>query len=164
MPNYKGHLAGGFVTFLGTAKVMSLYSPDIANNLSNNWPLYISFCLLGSLFPDIDTKSKIQRYFYFFILVVIIYLISSKEWLTLSILAPISLLPLLVHHRGIFHKFWFLLLISISVLILVQTHSNYNMKHAAIACFFFIAGWISHIILDYGFWRFFRKKVLKRRF
>lgn len=168
MPNYKGHLTGGLITFLvifvASTQVMFLSHPNFANNFVSNFFLYLSFCLLGSLFPDIDTKSKIQRYFYIFIFLIIIYLIVSKEWITLSILTPVILLPLIVHHRGIFHKPWFLLFISISILILVQSHSDYNMKHAIIACFFFITGWMSHIILDYGFWRFLRKKVLKRRF
>ena len=59
MPNYKGHIVGGTVTYLVVLQVIKHAQPNIHVVLQG-----LVFCLLGSLFPDIDVKSKGQKIFY----------------------------------------------------------------------------------------------------
>ncbi|MFH1644129.1 MAG: metal-dependent hydrolase [bacterium] len=162
MPNYKGHLIGGSIAFLATNKIIALSSNNFATNFNQNWLIYLFFCLIGSLFPDIDTKSKIQRYFYIFIFLILINLIIDKNWQLIVILTPISLLPMIVHHRGIFHKFWFLSLLSLIFLAFTWTYFPNNVKNLTFSCIFFISGWLSHLLLDYGILRFFNRKIINR--
>jgi membrane-bound metal-dependent hydrolase YbcI (DUF457 family) len=55
---------------------------------------------------------------------------------------------LLVKHRGLFHQLWFLIFISITTgLVIGSFHSDFSawaMKNSL----FFLAGAISHIVLD----------------
>ena len=58
MPNYKKHLAGGcliygLLMFLNAK--LNLITLDLNLQLQT-----LSSCLIGSLFPDIDTKSKLN--------------------------------------------------------------------------------------------------------
>ena len=59
MPGFRGHLIGGTVTYLAILQCIKSMQPSI--------PVIISgfiFCIIGSLFPDIDIKSKGQKLFY----------------------------------------------------------------------------------------------------
>jgi hypothetical protein len=62
MPGYKGHLSGGVL-----AGGLAMGAAVMAGRLAHA-PLYLSglmgFCLLGALFPDVDTDSKGQNLFY----------------------------------------------------------------------------------------------------
>jgi hypothetical protein len=57
MPGYRGHLVGGTVAF---ALVCVITNPPFS--AIGRSELLLLTCL-GSLFPDIDTKSRGQRYF-----------------------------------------------------------------------------------------------------
>jgi hypothetical protein len=62
MPGYKGHLTGGLLAgglAIGAAVILGrlAYAPLHLAGL-------MGFCLLGALFPDVDTDSKGQNLFY----------------------------------------------------------------------------------------------------
>src|SRR5438309_2217826 len=63
MPGYKGHLVGGTVAFgLLFFALVGVVVRQPSMLIAGEWLL---FALAGSLFPDIDIKSKGQKYFYF---------------------------------------------------------------------------------------------------
>jgi hypothetical protein len=104
MPNYKGHLFGGFVFGAGFVTLTGLGT--------NSWlslAEWFGFLLLGSLFPDIDTKSKGQKIFYVTLLFLMIYCLINKYTALFILLSFVGLAPLLVHHRGLFHNPWFII-------------------------------------------------------
>src|SRR5579872_6581996 len=104
MPNYKGHLAGGAFTFALTLLVVNQwYHPSLITSLE--WFL----CALGgALFPDIDVKSRGQKYFYWIILAVIIGVSLEKRFDLLIAVSICSIIPMLATHRGLFHRLWFI--------------------------------------------------------
>lgn len=143
MPGFRGHLIGGTVTYLGILQCIKCMQPSVSVIASG-----FVFCLVGSLFPDIDIKSKGQNLFYKAALVVLccfLYYERTDLFIGLSLLATV---PLLVKHRGLFHQLWFLIFISISTGLMIGSfHANFSawaMKNAL----FFLAGAISHIVLD----------------
>ena len=143
MPGFRGHLAGGTVTYLAILHSMNLSAMTPAVIISG-----FVFCLIGSLFPDVDIKSKGQSLFYKIALVVLccfLWYERTDLFIGLSLLATV---PLLVKHRGLFHQLWFLIFISISTgLVIGSFHAQFSvwaMKNAL----FFLAGAISHIVLD----------------
>ena len=153
MPNYKAHLAGGAATFiLILATINKLQITKIA---TNQILLYLTFCLFGSVFPDIDTKSKIQKYLYLFLFLTIIVTILFKNWILLSLLSFIAFIPLLVNHRGLTHKLWFIITIPFAIPILIFSYDRSLLIPAVTSYLFFVAGAISHLILDFGFKRTF---------
>jgi hypothetical protein len=143
MPGYRGHLLGGAVTYLGLLQMISPKELSIPVIMSG-----FVFCMIGSLFPDIDIKSKGQKLFYSIALLVLclfLYYERTDLFIGLSLLAVV---PLLVKHRGLFHQVWFLIFISITTGLLIGSfHANFSvwaMKNAL----FFLAGTLSHIFLD----------------
>lgn len=143
MPGFRGHLIGGAVTYLAILQYIKSMQPSVSVIISG-----FVFCMIGSLFPDIDIKSKGQKLFYSLALVVLccfLYYERTDLFIGLSLLA---IIPLLVKHRGLFHQLWFLIFVSITTgLVIGSFHSDFSawaMKNAL----FFLAGAISHIVLD----------------
>lgn len=144
MPGYKGHIAGGVLAFCGTALVVSkLYPPSPITALQ--WFL---LSVVGALFPDVDIKSKGQGIFYRVILLCLILLYLKKDWHLFSATAFLALIPLLVNHRGIFHKIWFVIAVPFA-LAYVTIGSFPAYKTALLLdALFFASGAVSHIVLD----------------
>jgi membrane-bound metal-dependent hydrolase YbcI (DUF457 family) len=148
MPDYKGHLLGGaFFYFIVLALLAAQYFPVFT---IIQWFL---FTLAGSLFPDIDIKSKGQQLFYRVFFVIIVGCICYQSFLLATFLGLFALVPLLGKHRGIFHNLWFLLVITgcaTKLLVFQFPHFYYTIVYNAL---FFAVGVISHLWLDMGFIR-----------
>src|SRR5213080_4473351 len=113
MPGYKGHLFGGTVAFglLFFALVgVVVTQPSLLT--ASEWLL---FALAGSLFPDVDIKSKGQKYFYYVVFLIFIILAYKKCFQLLSCFSFITITPMLVRHRGIFHDPCFLIAVPLGV-------------------------------------------------
>src|SRR3989338_4468594 len=107
MSNYKKHLLGGsitYVTLMYVSKHLGLGPNDL-----NLQAQALATCLIGALFPDIDTKSKIQKYTYSSVMIGSMYFLAAGQIYQAGILATLSLLPLIASHRGLFHRLWFIL-------------------------------------------------------
>jgi hypothetical protein len=151
MPGYKGHLAGGCVAY---GLVLGLLYGYCASSLvAMRW----LFCTLaGSLFPDIDVKSKGQKYFYWVILGFFLLLIIERKFKVLAVSSIVSVFPMLVKHRGIFHKTWFVVLAPLTIWALI---GSFLPEYSYILFFdvlFFIVGALSHLWLDLGIKRMLR--------
>ncbi|MBD3272941.1 hypothetical protein GF385_01145 [Candidatus Dependentiae bacterium] len=153
MPKYKTHLSFGFLTFFIVFFILNFI------NISNNYIfLYLGACLLGSLFPDIDTKSMIQKFFYFFLFFVVIWAIFIKNWQIAAFIGLLALIPMIVNHRKLTHRIWFVIIVPFFIPIIVY-HYNKNMLYPAFFSYvFFVCGAVSHIWLDFGIKRSFRRK------
>lgn len=151
MPNYKGHLFGAAVVY--TLALFCVCGFQVSLMRAFEW---FVFALIGALFPDIDTKSKGQKLFYYCIGIVFLILVMQKRFQALAFVSFIALFPLIIRHRGITHSLWFIGALCISVLIFVQLQFP---QYASIIFFdvlFFFIGALSHLILDRGFRRTFR--------
>ena len=148
MPNYKVHLAGGFLSFAIlyklSAKILSkrFYS-------SEEMAFSLLLCLLGSLFPDIDTKSYGQRMFYFLLLAMIFGSILLNQWTLLIVFGAFSILPFFVGHRGLTHRLWFNAIAPLPIFITIFDKSSKLAILSKTGYFYFLAGALSHIFLDY---------------
>lgn len=155
MPGYKGHLTGGLAAFGVTYAAITVSKVVIITSIIPvaGWLLCT---LAGSLFPDIDVKSKGQNYFYWFVLAALIYLTYQKQFMPLAFLSIAATMPMLVRHRGIFHNIWFLLgglgALSYMLMLYMPIYQQAILMHTL----FFLAGALSHVWLDVGFARMFR--------
>lgn len=155
MPNYKGHLAGGSCAYaIGIVLVILVMLPAVPSlTTAAEW---LFFALVGSLFPDIDTKSKIQKYFYWTMLLLVIFLIARNKRTLVMLLSIVSLVPLLVKHRGLFHRTWFI--VGMPMLVCYGLCSCFPASALIIRydMFFFVLGALSHLWLDLGWQRMLR--------
>ncbi len=146
MPNYKGHLLGGFIVFMVTMLlVYSRYHVSLFTGLE--WGLCT---LLGALFPDIDTKSKGQKLFYRLLFIVLIFLIFQQKFQVAVFICLAGFIPLLVNHRGLCHNILFIL----SIPLLFSWYFFLFLPHYSLLILgdllFFTLGAISHLWLDKG--------------
>jgi hypothetical protein len=158
MPNYKGHVLGGMVVYgVLFCAVASILHPSFIT--ACEWLL---FTLAGALFPDIDIKSKGQKYFYYLIFVLLAVLAVHQQFATIACCSFIVITPMLVRHRGIFHRSWFIIAMPIVAWALASFSFPSFSASLFVNTLFFIAGGLSHIALDMGFIRM-MSHLLSRR-
>lgn len=146
MANYRGHMRGGFVAFAFILFfAIPHYYPSVLTMLE--WFL---FTIAGSLFPDVDIKSKGQKYFYQIMLVLFIVLALNHHYRQLAVVSVLSLLPLLVKHRGIFHRLWFVIAVPLAIWYCTSLQFPQLREALLMNSLFFVAGAISHLWLDRG--------------
>jgi hypothetical protein len=156
MPGYRGHLIGGSVAFVVIHNVLSSFAPEMVTG-ANDMLIGALLCLLGALFPDIDIKSVGQRVFYSFALLLSMLAILSHHYSLLAVLAVLGLFPLVVPHRGVIHRLWFVVLVPFSVPLILAYGNAELFAPSFILYLYFLAGAVSHLMLDYGIVRFFRR-------
>ena len=148
MPGYKGHLVGGVIAFgLLFFGVMSAIVPEPSRFTIGEWLL---FALAGCLFPDIDIKSKGQKYFYYVVLVCFIILAARQRFQMLTCFSFIIITPMLVRHRGIFHSPRFVIALPLLLWIVVAMSMPQLATQFFVDMLFFITGALSHLWLDFG--------------
>jgi membrane-bound metal-dependent hydrolase YbcI (DUF457 family) len=161
MPGYKGHLVGGIIAFgLLFVGLMSIFmSQQPSHLMMGEWLLCT---LAGALFPDIDVKSKGQKYFYYVVLVGIVVLAYQQQFQMLTCFSVVMITPMLVRHRGIFHSPRFVIALPLLVWVVIATLLPQKASHFFVDTLFFIGGALSHLWLDFGT-RQFLSRLLPRR-
>lgn len=147
MPGYRGHIAGGvFFGVMGVvgAVMMGFLARDPVQILA-----LIGFCLLGGMFPDVDTDSKGQKLFYSILICVDLGLIYYRMYMWAAWLGLFSMLPAIGHHRGWTHTWWAMLVVPLPIIIIPallldgQSLLPFFRFYAA-----FVLGYFSHLLLD----------------
>jgi len=144
--NYKGHIVGGVVTYV---VALLMLQPFIYQCNMTHYIQWFLFCILGALFPDIDTKSKIQLWIYrlFLIFYLLLLAINPQPYILISV-SIFAITPLIVHHRGLFHKTWFLFGLPMAIVGIIYTTQPALATEATANAGFFILGALSHLYLD----------------
>ena len=147
MPGYKGHLAGGLffacmaLVGAGMTGVVAI-SPLLGAGM-------IGFCLLGALFPDVDTDSKGQRLYYAVFVAIDLGLIWQKEYLWAAWLGLFSMLPALSAHRGWTHTWWAMIATPLPILLIPMFTLGADVWPQFIPFYAsFVLGYFSHLLLD----------------
>lgn len=144
MPGYRAHMVGGAVAFGCVTYALSHHvSIDVVTMAG-----WFVAAILGSLFPDIDTKSKGQGLFYKGMLVCLILLLWVHEIHLFILMSFVALMPLLVRHRGLFHQVWFVIAVPFAVAYAVGSSFALPHKDFLLIALFFAVGALSHIVLD----------------
>jgi hypothetical protein len=69
-----------------------------------------------SQFPDLDTASRPQRWFYRGLAALLVLWALGGQWQAAAIAGMLALLPLLHHHRGWTHRWWAAPLVPLAAL------------------------------------------------
>jgi hypothetical protein len=150
MPGYRAHL----ITAMLIYAVITLIAWSVVIDWSVRILGLLAICV-GALFPDIDTKSKGQRYAYtiyalLFGIVVFLYLRHRTQlWIDIIIcLAGIMMVPLIVHHRGITHNPRFIILLGLALWLLTAGLYPVLAGQLFFYSICFMCGALSHVWLD----------------
>ncbi len=160
MANYKTHLIGGVITFFLLNFLFSQLNFYTSKATLGNFEMktiFFCMCLLGSLLPDIDTKSKIQKLLYIVLLLAIIYLLIINKWKFAAFSSPFLIFPIIVNHRGIFHNPIFLAIISSLIATITATFFHFTLKDFIILWLYLYSGTISHLLLDHKIYNKYKK-------
>ncbi len=144
MPQHKTHLFVGFLTYAALLYLALFIAPFSFERKIE----LLMYALIGSLFPDIDTKSKIQRIMYSMLFVLFLLLMHTRQYGVAAILGPLMCLPLMVHHRGIFHSPLFLAGLSATAVCLTAVYFPAYTHKMVFNCLFFLGGALSHLWAD----------------
>ena len=119
--------------------------------------IWLLCAVAGSLFPDIDVKSKGQKLFYGIMAPAYIFLFAQGQYALCFVVGLCALLPIMCTHRGLFHRWWFIVpFASLWGLAIVRMFPQYT-DLTTTGTIFFILGSLSHLWLDFGLTRMFFK-------
>ena len=164
---FKGHLVGGVIAGVGLAGI-SIQLGYIPPQDVNRWVGVGATTVFFSLFPDLDTSSVPQRWFFRGVLLLLFYLGWSGHYELATLVGMLSISPLLHRHRGWTH--WKISPL-IAALVLGATYEYWRARHAWVGGFSWgnvsellqantlfmvacIVGWYTHLLLD-GRFKFF---------
>jgi hypothetical protein len=156
MPGYKGHLVGGVIAFglLFVGLMYFMLTQQPSHLVMGEWLLCT---LAGALFPDIDVKSKGQKYFYYVAFVCLAVLAYQQRFQMLTCFSFVMITPMLVKHRGIFHNPHFVIVLPLFVWVIIATLLPHKATQLFVDTMFFITGALSHLWLDFGTRQFWSK-------
>lgn len=111
----------------------------------------IAISTMAALFPDTDTESKGQNFFYAIMACTDVVLIVNKYYEWAAILGLFAMLPPLGKHRGWTHTWWAMLLVPAPLVALpwvfFRTPLEAVFPYYAAA----VIGYFSHLLLDWEF-------------
>lgn len=158
MPGYRTHLVGGLVAF-GLTGI--LLAPVLKSLSSSYIALYVMMSLVGSLFPDIDIASKMQRMFFIGVTGLGVLTLLTNKPIHFFVIGFLVLMVTLLRHRTLTHNFFFLasmpFAVAYSLFYLYKIPTDLMINSAI----FFAMGAFSHVLLDRSqtkLKRFFKKR------
>ena len=155
MAGYKGHLFGATAFFaLYLAALLYVASVEaLATRYSQmellGYPLGLfGLCLMFGLWPDTDTDSKGQNFFYTIFFLIDVALIATRHFEEAAYLGLFAILPALGPHRGWTHSWWAMLLVPSPLLVLPMIF--FPERPLAGLPFYgaAVVGYLSHLIMD----------------
>lgn len=163
MPNYKTHLVAGLGCFFIVSGVTSNSLPSLTLPLGL-LPLGLVLSLIGSIFPDIDVPSKMQKWFYFACIGAVALAIWRKNHLLMACIGTGVIFVTFLTHRTITHKPAFLALFGLIPTLVITYILPSHANNAFSLYTYFITGCLSHILLDRLLTRFNKLMGRSRRF
>ncbi|OEU69670.1 MAG: hypothetical protein BA863_16670 [Desulfovibrio sp. S3730MH75] len=149
MPGYKVHIGGSIVA--GLLVLLLLVNLGLYIIEPQQLTILLVLCILGALFPDIDTDSKGKRIYYSGMLILSLALIYFKEFQWAAYLGVLAMLPGVSAHRGWTHTWWAMLLVPMPMLLL--PYYVYGQPFPTLLPYYvaFVTGYFSHLLLDKEF-------------
>ncbi|GAB6909105.1 Membrane-bound metal-dependent hydrolase [Desulfosarcina cetonica] len=148
MPGYKGHISGSMVAGGVTAAAALICGYHFAVTPARVAGL-VGFCLLGGLFPDVDTDSKGQNLFYSLLIVVDGVLIYYHQYTWAAWLGLCAMLPALGHHRGWTHTWWAMIVTGVPIIVIPIAVLGRGIVADYLPFYLaFTVGYFSHLLLD----------------
>ncbi len=149
MASYKGHIAGGAIVYALFMVALAFLAGSPPN--WNDGPVYLALVLMGALFPDVDTNSKAQRWFYSIFFILDVGLILNARYEYAAFLGLFAMLPIIARHRGWTHSIWAMILIPLPIILLPYALLKTDPRPLISFYLCAVAGYGSHLAIDRSF-------------
>lgn len=146
MPGYKVHVGAGVGVYIALLFGLSFFAIKFSFFKALEW---FFCCIIGSLFPDIDVKSKGQVIFYEVITICLLYFFWKQKMAAFAWVSFLAMVPVLARHRGLFHRVWFVIALPFFSALLLSQWYPLSQKMLLFDALFFACGAISHIVFDF---------------
>ena len=156
---YRGHLAGGVIVGVAAGLGVTITGMAAAEDYAAVAGVAAT-ALFFSLFPDLDTSSVPQRWFFRAVFVALVYLGWLDRYELATLLALVALLPVLDQHRGWTHGRWSPVVMPVILGAIYElwrwpqrvagdmvppgSLDSLHLAYLAAA----VAGWYGHLLLD----------------
>jgi hypothetical protein len=150
MANGSDHIIGGIATSMLCAYFLRAHITSF-----HTFVFFLACTVAGSLFPDIDIKSKGQKLFYGLMAPAYIFLFARGQYALCFLVGLCALMPLLSTHRGLFHRWWFVISFASLWCFAFARMFPHNANTISFATLFFVLGALSHLWLDFGLFKMF---------
>jgi len=152
MPSWKVHLIFNSLILFLWIRFLLNYS------LINNYVLLIFlvfFNMFLTLFPDVDSsKSKIRNIFAVILAsITVIYLFLNSNFNFVYLLIGFISFYIIFRffptkHRGFTHSFWFSIVLSILITLMIWITFGFSLLNLSIYFLLILSGYLSHLFLD----------------
>ena len=143
----------------GVSSILVTSTAIVVERIDNvdtpNYYILAGLTAFFAFFPDLDTKSTPQKWFYRSLVVVNIMLIILRKFELCSYISTVCMIPLLDKHRGITHSFILSIIAPLLLIFFYEkllfnvdiTINNIIISYSwyYIGCVF---GWWTHLVLD----------------
>lgn len=85
--------------------------PFVLSDFIISGTLFVYF----SLFPDVDTDSKIQNATYLTLFVIVLILVMLKDYIFASFVGLVALVPVMTTHRHLTHHWYVAVIVCIGI-------------------------------------------------
>ena len=144
MSLYKGHIAGGTVAFILYVVVLAIF---FSFTLKIEVLVWFGLCILGALWPDVDTNSFGQKLFYGAFLILDSFFLLTERYKEAALLGFFALLPIVGNHRGWTHRIWAAFAVPAPLLLLPLIKPDLNV--GGLEYYIpVVIGYLSHLVLD----------------
>ncbi|MFP4658365.1 MAG: metal-dependent hydrolase [Desulfonatronovibrionaceae bacterium] len=107
--------------------------------------------VLGALFPDIDTDSRGQRFFFLILAGFDAALILSGQYIWAAVLGFLALFPAMGLHGGWTHTWWAMLAVPLPILISPPLLFSAELSRVFMLYAAMVFGYFTHLVLDRRF-------------
>lgn len=145
MPSYKGHIVGGGCAYALVLAITGYHHTASLPTLAE----WLVITLAGSLFPDIDTRSKGRRVFLPLGILLASYYALHGQGIPVLCIGGMGLAAVISRHRGIFHRTWFIVLCCAVPVLYSQWYAPAYAQVLTQDMLFFCVGALSHVLLDF---------------
>jgi hypothetical protein len=116
------------------------------------WEVLVCFalCILGSMAPDVDIKSKSQRVIYAILIPIDLVLILFRYYRPAAVIGFFAILPNVLKHRGKLHSLSAAIILPAPLLVIPILVTG-RLEYQQLGVSYYIAavfGYISHLIAD----------------
>ena len=154
MAGYKGHIVGALVCTGVAVTAVSTFAPQLfgetAGILSRTQTV-VALMVVGVMFglwPDVDTNSMGQNFFFGIAFLADIILIANGRLEAAAYLGLLAMMPIIGKHRGWTHTFWAMVLVPLPVVVVPYMHNAEVLPASLLVYGAAVIGYFSHMLLD----------------